>query len=118
MSTCTSPKSKIRSRYVKYAKQREDAWGNRVLQILQDCIDLVAAEAIYHTKCAINFQKISTNIITANKKDQQNVTDKEEAFQKFCCWFQTMGENDLHSLNQLYDKMCELSGEKNIFTRK
>ena len=37
-------------------QKRNDEWGKKVKERIQHAIDLHAADALYHTKCSINFR--------------------------------------------------------------
>ena len=41
---------------IKCANERKDDWGQAVLDRLGTCIDLVAAEAVYHSSCMADFK--------------------------------------------------------------
>ena len=47
------------------AEKRKDEWGNKVYFRLQDCIDLVAVEAVYHRDC---FNAFGKNIGTVHPR--------------------------------------------------
>ena len=41
----------ICSNILEQCNKRRDSWASEVQTCLQDCIDLVAAEAVYHSNC-------------------------------------------------------------------
>ena len=41
---------------IKCANERKDDWSQAVLDLLGTCIDLVAAEAVYHLSCMADFK--------------------------------------------------------------
>ena len=41
----------IRSNILEQCNKRRDSWASEVQTLLQGCIDLVAAEAVYHSNC-------------------------------------------------------------------
>ena len=52
----------IKQSIVLIAEERNDDWGNVVLQRLDSVIDLVAAEGRYHRGCYVLFQKTSKKV--------------------------------------------------------
>ena len=49
VKTVTTPP--LRSKILEQGDKREDMWASEVQTRLYGCIDLVAAEAVYHSKC-------------------------------------------------------------------
>lgn len=47
----------MRCNLLKCCREREDQWASEVENRLQGCIDLVAAEAVYHDKCLTTFMQ-------------------------------------------------------------
>ena len=45
----------LRSKVLEQCDKRRDVWSSEVQTRLYDCIDLVAAEVIYHSKCFSGF---------------------------------------------------------------
>ena len=45
----------MRTKLIECCAKRDDSWGSEVMNRLQGCIDLVAAEAVYHNNCLSQF---------------------------------------------------------------
>ena len=58
----------IRENLIKRANERSDEQGERVLQKLLSCHDLVAEEAVYHNAC---MNKFRLDRLTAEKEEDQ-----------------------------------------------
>ena len=48
----------FRSRLLQRAEERNDTWRNLMKGRLECCNDLVAEEAVYHSKCMSNVLKV------------------------------------------------------------
>ena len=46
----------LKDSFIETAKERADEWGISVLGSLEGMYDLVAEEALYHTKCRLHFE--------------------------------------------------------------
>ena len=94
----------IRDQVLAYAYNRNDEWGWQVVHRLESCIDLVAAEAVYHHACLVKFRKGNTNI---NKPGRPVTRDKDTAFNEVCAWMEAEGDSELLSVQEAYLKMFE-----------
>ena len=91
---------------IERAKERDDDWGREVLHRLQSCIDLVAAEAIYHSDCSTKFRlKTSDN----KPKGRPRNVEMTESFDKVCDWLERFGDTEVYSVNELHEKMAKES---------
>ena len=88
---------------VKIANERNDKWGRDVLLRLDSCIDLVAAEGIYHRDCAVIFRKEEKH----TEKSRPIDSKMSEAFEKLCQWLEDSGDCEISTLNELHKKMTD-----------
>lgn len=95
----------LHANLVKCATDRNDDWGRAVLHRLESCIDLIAAEAIYHLDCASKF-RLKTDELS-NKRGRPTNADMTESFDNLCDWLENSGESEVYSVNELYQKMTE-----------
>ena len=84
---------------------------------LNECIDLVAAEAIYHKACYSRFNKVkklpSTIPLSCSRPVSKTLS---EVFYELCEWLDT--QTKLYSLPELHEKMVELSRNGETYTVK
>ena len=83
------------------------------------CLDLVAAEAIYHancySRCLLNKgNSLSTECAPGRPKD----TSMMHWFQMLCQWLESEADAELYTLAELHDKMIEFSGGSDVYTPK
>ena len=70
---CTLP---IHATLIQCAKENNDNWGQAVLARLEACNDLVAAEAVYHSSCMINFKlNVGENSGTKGRPRNDSMTE-------------------------------------------
>lgn len=108
---CTLP---LHNTLVQSAKERNDEWGNIVLHRLESCIDLVAAEAIYHSDCASKFRlQKASEVATRGRPSNSNMF---ESFEQVCDWLECSGDSEIYSIGELHNKMSD--GNKNVYSMK
>lgn len=95
----------MRDKLLERCKERDDSWGLNVQKCLLSCIDLVAAEAVYHAPCFSLFLK-GTGENTAGR--MQSV-DMLRAFDAMCTWLEAGEGTELYTLAELHTKMVELA---------
>ena len=95
----------VQESFLQMAEKRQDEWGSEVLAKLLSCIDLVAAEAVYHRKCRDRFAYAGREAICGRPTDEV----KLESFESLCQWFIMNSDNELYSIQELHDKMRDLS---------
>ena len=71
---------------VQRANERKDDWGQAVFTQLGTCIDLIAAEAVYHSACMADFKL--NKIGSSGIKGWPINSDTSNAFQKICNWLE------------------------------
>ena len=99
----------IKERVFKRASERDDDWGKTVKDRLLNSNDLVAEEAIYHRSCMTNF---SLNKSSVNEKPGRPVnTEMSEGFEAICIWLEEDGDCDLHTIDELQEKIKEMGYE-------
>ena len=102
---CTLP---IHATFIQCAKERNDDWGQAVLARLETCNYLVVAEAVYYSSCMTNFKlnKGENN----GTKGRSRYVSMTEAFENVCDCLENSTECEVHTIQELYDKMVEDSG--------
>ena len=81
----------IRDKLIKRANERSDEWGERVLQKLLSCHDLVPEEAVYHNVC---MNKFRLDRLTAEKREGRINQGMNDAFKKVCLWLENEADGD------------------------
>ena len=71
----------LRDQILEDANKRNDSWGCEVIYRLQNCYDLVAEEAVYHSTCLSKFRKVPKCLIKAGRP---LTYDKNTAFEDVC----------------------------------
>lgn len=111
----------IRNTILETCDSRGDTWAAEVRTRLHGCIDLVAAEAVYHGDCLSRFSQQKdlktpsiTNKVVGRPVDQQMM----KWFEMLCHWLESEGDAELYTLGEVHDKMKELSGESEVYTIK
>jgi len=91
--------------------KRGDAWASEVQKRLYGCLDLVAAEGIYHANCYSRFLLNKGNSAPGRPKD----TGMMHWFQLLCEWLESEADVEHYTLAKLHNKMTEFSG---VYTPK
>ena len=90
-------------------------WASEVQICLHGCSDLVAAEAVYHSKCLMN-KELEQATDSASK-----ILGKPED-QMMLHWFKMLLEleagGESFTLTKLHDKMKEISDNSEVYTVK
>ena len=76
----------VHGKVIDCTKRRDDKWGKEVLSRVENCIDLVAAEAVYHSACMAEFRLNETE--TGNNKGRPEDKYMSEAFNTLCEWLE------------------------------
>ena len=101
----------IKQSIVCLAEERNDDWGNVVLQRLGSVIDLVAAEGLYHRGCYVLYQKTSKKVdIVEGERvrcSRPNDDAMSEAFEKLCEYLE-QNENRTELLCRIYITVTRL----------
>ena len=105
----------IRQNLIERAKERNDDWGNQVLEKLLVCNDLVAEEAVYHVSC---MNKFRLHTPRSEKKGRPVHMEMMDAYEKVCCWLENESDCDLYTLKELQEKMTTLSNNGEVYTIK
>ena len=85
-----------RNSIIIHCGNRNDQWSKDVKGRLKDCIDFVAAEAVYH-KCCTKFMSIARSI-TASSSGRPVSSGSKEIFYKLCYWLENECEMELLTL--------------------
>ena len=107
----------LKQNMLKRAVARQDSWGTEVASRLQNCADLVAEEAVYHSDCISKFMGQSAPKYPNVGRPVD--TDKTEAFNKICNWLERDSDCELHTIKELMEKMEQLCNENDdTYTEK
>ena len=86
---------------------------------LYDCIDLVAVEARYHGSCYRDFTRPRpTSEDTQSSSHRPTDEAKNEYFDMLCQWLDTDGDAEIFSVEELWEKMCELAATIDVYGKK
>lgn len=97
----------IKSTVIKRCRERNDAWSNEVFNRINNEIDLVASEAVYHTKCHRFFMREEPKGIRGRPVDSH----LEDAFEKLCISIENDSENCQFSIKELSNIMASFLPE-------
>ena len=107
----------FREKLMQVCEQRNNEWSSAVQIRLNECIDLVAAEAIYHKSCysrfTLNKKRSSATTITSGRPVNKTLS---ETFYELCQWLDS--QTELYALSELHEKMVELSQDGNTYSVK
>ncbi len=81
-------------------------WTSEVQTRLHGCIDLVAAEAVYHDNCFSRFtlnKELNVRKATGRHQDQGML----QWFKMLIQWLESESGAELYTLTELHDKMVE-----------
>ena len=104
----------LRSKVLEQCDKRGDLWASEVRTHLHGCIDLVAAEAVYHSKCFSRFMlnKESQQVSAGNDNKVQGRPEDHNMLQWFdmlCQWLESEAGAETYMLTELQNKMKEFS---------
>lgn len=128
----------IRNNLLECCREREDAWASEVETRLQGCIDLVAAEAVYHDSCLSRFmlkrgyeRKKLTGQVIANQSFTQLAQPtvvlhtgrhQDEGMLKWFNllieWLESESGAELYTLTEMHAKMVEFSDGADVYSIK
>ena len=104
-------------RFSTFACTGQIFWASQVEPLLQNCIDLVVEEAVYHKSCYCKFTLYKSLGNSENKVvGRPENKDMLAIFTKLCEWLES--EAELYTLSELHQKMKDLSGGKEVYTVK
>ena len=92
----------LRVTLITCAEERGDEWGDAVRGRLENCNDLVAEEAIYHSTCMAKFRLKRISQKTRGKPVDSNLLN---IFENVCDWLEREGDCELHTITELQNKM-------------
>ena len=90
---------------IKCASERKDDWGQAVLDRLGTCIDLVAAEAVYHLSGMADFKL--NQVGGSGVRGKPRNSGMTNALDKICDWLENSEESEVYSIQELYDKIVK-----------
>ena len=111
----------FREKLLECCDKRGDSWAAEVQNRLHGCIDLVAAEAVYHVNCYSRFMLLKDqSSASTDKKGQGRPEDQKmmQCFEMLCHWMESEGDADFYTLAELHAKMTEFSGESEVYSIK
>ena len=108
----------MRNKLLECCNKRGDAWASEVRNRLCGCIDLVAAEAIYHANCYSRFllNKGSTSLAECVGRPEDKVM--LHWFQRLCEWLESEADAELYTLAELHAKMEEFASSSKVYSQK
>ena len=113
----TKKRTTFREKILNICMHRSDFWASQVESQLQNCIDLVAEEAVYHKSCYCKFTSYKSLGNSENKVvGRPENKDMLAISTKLCEWLES--EAELYTLSELHQKMKDLSGGKEVYTVK
>ena len=107
----------LRNSILQQCSIRSDHWADEVKGRLQDCIDFIAAEALYHKKCYTKFFNSSCSIPPSSSGRPVHSVLAEN-FEKMCYWLENECEMEVITLDELHDKMKSLSDDQESYSKK
>lgn len=92
----------IKKTVIQRCQERNDTWSIQVFNRINNEIDLVASEAVYHTKCHTLFMREEPKGNRGRPADSR----LEEAFEKLCSNIENDSENCQFSIKELSNMMA------------
>jgi hypothetical protein len=93
--------------------ERQDEWAMAILDRINTCLDFPSSEAAYHGQCQVNFyagrQMPGSSVL---REEWRQHDTKRENFERMCQWLEREAGDELHSVNELRQKMVEECGEE------
>jgi hypothetical protein len=90
------------------AKRNNDDWAVQVLGRLQSIHDLFASDAVYHANCRARFAQGLPHTPHKIKRGRPVKEEEMYAFDKLCQKLEADGDNELHTLQELHQLMCQI----------
>jgi len=106
----------MRHKLVECCDKREDAWTSEVQNRLCGCIDLVAAEVIYHANFYSQFLLNKENSLSLECVGKPEDKGMLHWFQMWCQWLVLDANAELYTLAELHARMAEFSSGSNVYT--
>jgi hypothetical protein len=107
----------LQKEILKRCDERDDHWAYTIKARLNNCIDLVAAEAVYHNNCHTRFylnKDLASASINSNLRGRSADITMSETFEAMCKWLDD--ETELLTLDELYKKMKEISNGNEVYS--
>ena len=107
--------------------KRMDAWSLEVQGRLQSCNDFVAAEAVYHQQCSVDFRlgrnKSELDLSCLSDRDKGKSGKRKsccmtESFLEMCEWLEDPMDSELWTLIELRERMVERFGEESVYSHR
>jgi len=100
--------------------KRCDSWSTEVQGRLQQCIDFVAAEAVYHHICSTRFHfgKDKPQTLTSPQPGAKKHTQKAESFLVLCQWLEENVDGELLSVCEWRECMVDTFGDESVYSSK
>ena len=111
----------MRDKLLECCDKRGGLWSSEVETRLHGCIDLVAAEAIYHDNCFSRFmlnKELGGTIATKTVQGRPTDQGMLQSFEKLCLWLDTEADAELYTLSELRTKMEEFSDQFGVYSIK
>ena len=100
-------------------EERNDARGSFAMTRVGLCSDLVAEEAVYHSRCRVRFFDKSSCSSSTQKKNPRgrpansSNASMQDSFNHMCVWIKN--DNELYTLDELRIKMLEDSVDSEVY---
>ena len=112
----------VRNTLLEHCVKRGDHWASEVQGRLQNCIALVAKEAMYHHNCFFLRFLLSKdkNIIpkVSSQKGRPSSVAMQKWFEMLCQWLESEASAELFTVCELHSKMVEFAGESEVYSVK
>ena len=108
----------LHSKVLEQCDKRGDVWASEVQTRLHGCSDLVATEAVYHSKCLTQFmlnKKLEQATDSASKiKVDLKTKMMLHWFKMLCQWLESEAGAESYTLTELH-KMKEISDNSEVY---
>ena len=109
----------FRENILRACEGRNDSWGREVQHRLETCIDLVAAEAIYHENCKVKFQFHDTPASELrNGKGRPEDRTMQDNFLSLCSWIENEASAEPFTVSELHSKMTNIAAGEPVYSQK
>ena len=101
-------------------RKRGDEWATEVETRLNGCLDLLAADAVYHKLChthfMLNWKCPSSSHVLESKRGRKPDAAMLEYFEMLCLCLENEAEEELYTLHELALKMSKFSGGNDTYS--
>jgi hypothetical protein len=98
--------------------REHDLWAVSVLGRMDSVSDLFAADAIYHRNSYARFSKNLPHTPRKVKRGRPRNEDSMQAFEMLCDKLERECENEMYTLRDLHDMMCQMIEVDDVYSRR